>query len=125
MTSGKRHVRVYVVGVVFVVVAVVLWARLIQIQYVHREHYQSLAEDQIVVTEQIPPVRGCIFDRHGKPLALSVRLKSVYLHPQEVTSPNKVVSTAASVLGLSKRTLRSKVRSKKNFVWLDRKRVLS
>ena len=125
MTSGKRHVRVYVVGVVFVVVAVVLWARLIQIQYVHREHYQSLSDIQIVVTEPIPPARGCIFDRHGKPLALSVRLKSVYLHPQEVTSPNKVVSTAASVLGLSKRTLRSKVRSKKNFVWLDRKRVLS
>jgi stage V sporulation protein D (sporulation-specific penicillin-binding protein) len=125
MTSRKKHARVYVVGILFVIVAGALWARLIEVQYFQRQHYRSLADGQIITSEDIPPVRGSIYDRQGRPLALSVRLASVYLQPEEVTNPKRVASKVAAELGLTKREVRKCLRSKKKFLWLARKRNLS
>jgi cell division protein FtsI/penicillin-binding protein 2 len=113
------------VGGFFFVIAAALWARLVYIQYVHHDDYVAEAEIQKVVTEPIEPTRGCIFDRQGRPLALSVRLHSVYLHPGEVKNAQRVTSVVAKELGLSKRQLRNKIRTDKKFVWLKRKCVLS
>ncbi len=72
MTRRAKQVRLYAVGIVFAAIIVTLWARLVQVQYVRKYHYRDLAREQMVFMEKIPPVRGCIFDRHGRPLALSV-----------------------------------------------------
>jgi stage V sporulation protein D (sporulation-specific penicillin-binding protein) len=94
--------------------------RLLQVQYVQRDDYGSRATGQTIETEEIHPVRGCIFDRHGRPLALNVRRESVYLCPNRVTSPSRVVNTVSRVLGISRRDVRAAVRSDGSFVWLKR-----
>jgi cell division protein FtsI/penicillin-binding protein 2 len=120
-----RRIRLYVIGVVFVAITIGLWGRLVQVQYVRSDYYSSLSQKQMITTKPIQPVRGGIFDRHGRPLALSVRLNSVFVNPSEVTSPRRVEKVASKALGLSRGEIRRKLRSAGTFVWLKRKCELS
>jgi cell division protein FtsI/penicillin-binding protein 2 len=116
----KTSPRLYALGGFFVLIVLALWVRLVQVQYVDRASYRSQAVGQTFVTEKIQPVRGCIFDRHGRPLALNVRRESVYLHPDRVTTPNRLTAKVSRLLGVSKREVRAALRSDANFVWLKR-----
>ncbi|WP_456452225.1 penicillin-binding protein 2 [Hydrogenimonas sp.] len=55
----------------FVLVWVVLLARIYQLTIKSNTYYESLAKQNIVKKEWILPVRGEILDRHGKPLAIN------------------------------------------------------
>jgi cell division protein FtsI/penicillin-binding protein 2 len=92
MRQKKRNLRLYVVGGVFVVLTLVLWGRLIKVQIFSRSYYADKATIQWKVKKQVPPVRGGIFDRNGRPLALSIRSCSVSLDPQNVKESGRVVS---------------------------------
>ena len=115
----------YLVGGFFVAVVAALWVRLVQVQYFERDRYRSEAAGQTVVTEEIQPVRGCIFDRDGRPLALNVRKESVYLLPGRVKSPKRVATRASRILGISRREVLAAARSDASFVWLKRQCQLS
>ncbi|MDH3214732.1 MAG: penicillin-binding transpeptidase domain-containing protein [Candidatus Krumholzibacteria bacterium] len=125
MKSWKNNLRLYVVGGIFVLFTFVLWARLIQVQVFGQAHYGNIAENQWKVTRQIPPVRGGIFDRNGRPLALSIRSCSVSLRPQEVKEPARVISLLSKRLSISKRSIKKYLRSDKPFVWVKRQCSLS
>lgn len=125
MNSRRRHLRVYCIGVVFVLVTGGLWARLIHVQYFQRHHYRVVADGQKVVSQTIDPARGGIFDRYGRPLALSIRRCSVSLHPGDVRNPGQVAAAVSRHLGLSRASVARQIRSGKNFVWLKRQCFLS
>ena len=65
-------------------------------------------------------MRGGIFDRSGRPLALSIRSCSVALRPKDVKDVDAVVSALAKHLSVSKRSIRKRLQSKKTFVWVKR-----
>lgn len=125
MKKRTKNLRLYVVGGLFAIVTLILWARLIQVQVFGRAAYENLAEEQWKVRRQVPPIRGGIFDRNGRPLALSIRSCSVSLHPHDIKNPDQVVDALARLLDLSKRELRVKVRSDKSFLWARRQCTLS
>jgi stage V sporulation protein D (sporulation-specific penicillin-binding protein) len=116
----RVSVRLYVLGGLFVAIVAVLWVRLVQVQYFGRDRYRSQAAGQTVVTESIQPVRGCIFDRHGRPLALNVRKESVYLCPANVRNPKGVARKVSRLLGVSRREILAGIRSDASFVWIKR-----
>ena len=70
MTPRKKNIRIYLIGGLFFVIAGVLWARLALIQFVHHDDYRAEARIQKLITEEIQPVRGCIFDRQGRVVEL-------------------------------------------------------
>jgi cell division protein FtsI/penicillin-binding protein 2 len=125
MKANKRNYRLYFVGGVFVLLTFILWARLIQIQVFSTSHYSDIAENQWKVTKEVPPVRGGIFDRNGRPLALSIRSCSVSLRPQDVKDRGRVASVLSRHLSLSERSIRKHLRSRKQFVWVKRQCTLS
>lgn len=125
MKKRKSFVRLYFVGALFVVIALGLWARLVQVQVLGSAAYREEAAKQKVVRETIQPVRGCIYDRHGRPLALNIRRESVYLSPADVTDPNSVARAVSRELRIPKREVLSMIRSGDNFVWLKRQCELS
>ncbi|UCH83424.1 MAG: PASTA domain-containing protein [Candidatus Latescibacterota bacterium] len=125
MKKNKRHWRLICVGGAFVLVTLLLWGRLIQVQVFERDRYEEIAGDQGKVTREIPPVRGGIFDRSGRPLALSIRSCSVALRPQEIKDSDAVVSALSKYLSVSKRSIRKRLRSEKTFVWVKRQCSLS
>lgn len=127
MKGKKGNLRLYVVGGFFVVLTLVLWVRLIEVQVFSRSYYAGKAEDQGRVINKVPPIRGGIFDRNGKPLALSIRSFSVSLRPKEVQAKHRerVASVLAKHLTVPKSSVSKLLRSDKPFVWVERQCTLS
>ncbi|NIM19602.1 MAG: PASTA domain-containing protein [Candidatus Latescibacteria bacterium] len=121
MGARKGNIRVYAVGAIFVLATFGLWTRLFHVQVLSHAFYKEQAEDQWRTYKKIPPIRGAIFDRNGRPLALSVRSYSVSIHPKEVKNRNEVISVLSRTLSITKSSVRRKLRSGKQFVWVKRR----
>jgi stage V sporulation protein D (sporulation-specific penicillin-binding protein) len=121
MRARKKNKRVYIVGAVFVLATFGLWLKLIQVQVFKHAEYKQKADIQGHAFSDIPPIRGSIFDRNGRPLALNIRSYSVALRPQEVKDQAQVVSAVAQTFNISKSSVRKKLRTGKNFVWIKRR----
>jgi cell division protein FtsI (penicillin-binding protein 3) len=100
---------------------VVLFARLVELQFFHHDRYRARAIDQHYLKETLPADRGTIYDRRGRPLAVSRDIISVYADPQVIADPAGAGSKIAKVLGLSSSCVRKKLASSKQFVWLSRR----
>ena len=61
--------RAIVAGLlVFAAISLVVW-RMTQLQVVDHEHFTTLSQENRVKVLPLPPTRGLIYDRFGKPLA--------------------------------------------------------
>jgi len=125
MTIEKKNQRLYIIGAAFALVTLGLWVRLVQVQVFQHSYYAGLFKKQTEVTREIPPVRGCIFDRNGRPLALSVHSFSVGIQPKYVKNRDKTAAALSKYLSVSKKTVREKLRSDKSFIWVKRRCPLS
>ncbi|MEE9270069.1 MAG: penicillin-binding transpeptidase domain-containing protein [Candidatus Krumholzibacteria bacterium] len=125
MRKRKKNLRVYLVGCLFVVATVTLWVRLVQVQVFGRSAYAEAARRQGEVKRNVPPSRGGIFDRNGRPLALSIRSCSISIHPRDVKNRSEVASVLSRHLNLSSSVIRKKLRSTSSFVWVKRQCSLS
>lgn len=63
-------------------------------------------------------LRGTIYDRRMRELAVSYRLFSLYVHPAKVTEQSDIVDKLAQILGTDKDTLEKKIRQPKRVVEL-------
>lgn len=110
----------------FLVIALSLWAsvvvaRLAELQLAEGGRYRARAQRQQERRIEVSPLRGSIFDREGRPLAVSVEVASVYAIPDEVTHPADTARQLATRLGVPEATLFARLTQKKGFVWLARK----
>lgn len=96
--------------------------RLGQIQVVRHDDYVERAARQQERTVALAPVRGSIYDAHGRLLAESVVSHSLYADPQSIEEVSEVVERIGSVEGLGVRedVLRSRLGRGGEFAWLAR-----
>lgn len=87
-------------GLAFIVLICRLWV----VQIKDGEHYQTLALSQQLRSISGGAVRGDIYDRNGKPLAVSATVENVYVCPEEMRSQGEsaelIASGLAEILGL-------------------------
>lgn len=69
--------------------------------------------------KKIRKIRGTIYDRNSKELALSVDVDSVYMNPSQVKK--NTLGSIAELLKISKEVLEKKAASKRAFAWVKRK----
>jgi cell division protein FtsI (penicillin-binding protein 3) len=103
--------------------AIVVIARLAQIQLVRHDDYMLRARRQQERTVVLGPVRGSILDARGRVLAESVSAESIYADPQAVGDPVAVGRALAKIPGLridADDVIRS-LRSDGSFVWVARR----
>ncbi len=110
----------------FLVIFLSLWAsvvvaRLAELQLAEGGRYRARAQRQQERRIEVSPLRGSIFDREGRPLAVSVEASSVYAIPDEVGDSSSAARILAGYLGQSESTIRARLTQKKGFVWLGRK----
>jgi cell division protein FtsI/penicillin-binding protein 2 len=86
------------------------------IQYFLRD----LAKRQYSHQITLQPERGRILDRHGRVLATSVSVPSVYAIPQDIEDPNAIAPKVAAILGQPLATVQRQLNSSAPFVWLAR-----
>src|SRR5215472_11898783 len=100
-------------------------ANLISLQVIHHREYAAKARSIQEVVVQIPAPRGTIFDRNGRPLAMSVSLQSVHVNPLKVPDIGFASELLARVLHLDRGTLEQKMRTAyqndRGFLWVKRR----
>lgn len=125
MTSRQQKRRLCVVGGAFALAIIVLWGRLIQVQYIHHDAYLATAIKQREASREIPAIRGGIFDRDGRPLAMNIRRCSIALQPPQVKNAGDVVHALSKTIDVSPAALRHVLRSGKPFVYVKHDCVMS
>src|ERR1035437_9477687 len=80
-------------------VIILLWGaailkNLISLQVVHHREYAARARSIQEVMGEVPAPRGTIFDRDGRPLAMSLASRSVFINPMKVD-----IGVASDLLG--------------------------
>lgn len=98
-----------------------LIGRLIYLQLYKSSWLAENAVDQRVREIPVEAKRGIIYDRNGKPMALSVTSESVYAIPAEIQHPNETAAKLAAILALDKDKLTEKLTRRQAFIWIKRK----
>ena len=113
--------RLVLVGVVFLLIWLGLWARAWFLQIHEGEMLAAMAERQHVASETVTGQRGEILDRNGKILARSVEVSSVYAVPREIADMEATATILSKILGVSRNQVARQLQSGKNFAWVARK----
>lgn len=79
------------------------------------------AQRQQSRTIELQAPRGVIFDRNLHPLAMSLRVDSVFAVPARLTQPHREARALARILHLDVRDLEGRFASSRDFCWVARK----
>ncbi len=87
-----------------IVAVLVLWmggigVRLVHLQVTKHEWLKERADNQRVDIKRSKLPRGNIFDRNGRALAMSVRVKTLYADPTEIDDPKAAAKAIAKAVG--------------------------
>jgi penicillin-binding protein 2 len=93
--------RALVLGGAQAAVAVLLGGRMAWLAITQRDKYEKLAESNRVQSQIIPPRRGWIVDRHGKPIAVNKTSFRVDLIPDRLQDPDRAIDELRQILDLS------------------------
>lgn len=123
MYIQKRSLRFCGIFLFLIISLLYFSAKLLLIQFFRSDHLAALAEKQQNHYLTLEPVRGAIYDRQLRPLAINVPVYSVYANPRRMTRAQKdaAIRDLSALLDLEPRPLREKLSRDKYFVWLARK----
>ena len=123
--GGRAELRRRVmVGVVLIGVwGALILGQLVQIQVLDHETMVRRAESQHQHELTIPPFRGRIYDRNGRPLALTVAVDSVYVVPPDYPAATipAAAERLAACLEAPRALVERRLRRDSRFSWLKQK----
>jgi cell division protein FtsI (penicillin-binding protein 3) len=115
-----NRARLWLVVGLFGGIWLAILGRLYRVQIVRHAELYERASQQYIRHVTLRPERGRILDRHGRVLATSVMVPSIYAIPHEIDHPDTVASQLASVLKQSPAAVRRQLTAETHFVWLAR-----
>jgi cell division protein FtsI (penicillin-binding protein 3) len=121
MEQRNPRLRWLVVWVLAVVWIAVVIGRLSYLQLFSYSEYLAKAQRQQERIFEISPMRGPIYDRKGRELAVSLPMDSVFGDPAEITDVETVSRLLSRVLPVPADDLEEKIREAKSPVRLARK----
>jgi cell division protein FtsI/penicillin-binding protein 2 len=123
MANPSFQTRFKISAVFFLVLFAIVILRLIDLQIIRHDELTKKAEQQYVVTIELEPKRGDIYDRNMKPLATSLKVPSIYAVPKLISNNQKVVlaKILAKILNEKPQSVFKRIMKDKSFVWLKRK----
>ena len=123
MYIRKRTLRF--IGVFLFLIACLLYfsVRLASMQVFRSTHLANLAAKQHNHFIKLEPVRGTIYDRRLRPLALNMAAYSLFANPRNMTPEDKerAVRELSARADLDPVLIRERLARHKYFVWLSRK----
>ncbi|RKZ20063.1 hypothetical protein DRQ50_00590 [bacterium] len=125
MRGRRVSGRFAVLRAAVVLAALALVVRVVQIQVFMHDECKAKADGLWWQETALPAVRGDLYDRHGRPLALSVSTWRVGVATSLMDDREKVVSTLAEVLDWDAVDLRRRLTRAGGHVVLNKSVVLS
>ncbi|MBI4459065.1 MAG: PASTA domain-containing protein [Acidobacteria bacterium] len=99
----------------------IILARLFFLQILQFDSFTRDARRQQERTVEVSPVRGVIYDRNHRPLAISAEVDSVFAVPGEISDPRRTAKLLAAVLALNAGDLQGRLQDSRSFRWVKRK----
>ena len=112
--------RVAVIGLTVVAAWIGMGFRLVQIQVVQASDLAEQGLSQRLVSRDLAPQRGKIFDRNGELLAMTVQAQSIFAVPSQVDEPLWVAQQIGGLLGADTDVLYERLTSDREFVYIRR-----
>lgn len=102
-----------------------IFLKLVSLQVLHHREYSRLARARQEMVIEVPAPRGTVFDRTGRPLAMSVPAESVYINPLKVPNLEFAADLLARALHIDRPELYGAMQlayeSHRGFLWIKRK----
>lgn len=116
-------VRLHALAMAIAIAALLLAARLAQLQLVEGEELAARAARQQTYVETIPARPGDIVDRHGRLLAVTILAPSLYVVPNRIRDPEAIAAQLADALDLDAGRLTGALRRERarSFLWVRRR----
>lgn len=121
MEQDKVHVRMLILAGVAFLWMTAIFGRLTYLQLFLHNEYVTQANRQQQHTIDILPMRGAIYDRNMRPLAMSVPVQSAFAVPTEVKDQEMATRLLSGALQMPQSAIREKLERGGTFVWLKRK----
>ncbi|MFA6321731.1 MAG: penicillin-binding transpeptidase domain-containing protein, partial [Candidatus Omnitrophota bacterium] len=121
MHSGTFRTRQIAVFLFFFISLSILALRLFYLQVIRHSFYYRLASEQHTVSVEIPPIRGTMFDRSMRVLAVNLNSNSVFVNARAVKGKKALAKTLSRVLKLKESYIMQRLSRDKAFVWIKRK----
>jgi len=96
--------RAFVIGGLQASLLAVLGGRLAYLQVSQGQKYQTLAEKNRISIKMLPPSRGEIFDRFGRPLAMNTQNFRVLVTPEQTDDIKASLTALGRLISLSDKT---------------------
>lgn len=112
--------RMALIGLVVVAAWIGMGYRLFEIQVVRAEELAEQGLSQRLVTREMAPQRGKIYDRTGNLLAMTVESQSLFAVPDQVEEPLWVAQQVGGYLGVDSDILYQRLTSDRDFVYIKR-----
>lgn len=115
--------RLWLVAATVVAASLGLASRVVYLHVVDRDFLQDQGDQRTIRMERVNAHRGIITDRHGKPLAISSPVVSLWANPSEIDNPEAVGRELAAGLGLSRDMVTDRLASNRDraFVYIRRR----
>jgi cell division protein FtsI/penicillin-binding protein 2 len=113
-------IRIALIGLAILAAWGAMGYRLVQVQVVQAAELADQGLSQRLVTRDLPPQRGKIYDRNGELLALTVEATTLYAVPGQVEEPLWVAQQIGGLLDVDPDVLYDRLTSDKDFVYMKR-----
>lgn len=123
MHTRKQSFRFSCVFLFLFICLAIFSVKLVLIQVFRASFLAALAQKQQNYIIELEPVRGTIYDRRLRPLALNVAVHSLFAKPRAMSPADKeeAILNLSDILDLKPEYLRERLSRRKYFVWLARK----
>ncbi|HSS60021.1 MAG TPA: penicillin-binding protein 2 [Candidatus Limnocylindrales bacterium] len=120
---GSARLRVLSMFVVAMVLAGMVWSRLMYWQVAEHGRLSLAAQQQFRDFEKLPAIRGAVFDRNLTQLVVNTTVYSAFVSPDQITQGRRdtVASALASVLGVDKGSVMTTLSSNVKFAYIARR----
>ena len=114
--------RVKLLQLLFIAAGLIICLRIIDLQVINRTFLQSEGNKRTIRHESLPAYRGVIVDRHGKILAVSTPVVTIWANPQDLIKDLGRLDELSDALGVDKNQMTSRVKQNvsREFMYLKR-----
>ena len=120
LVKQSTDVRLLSIALIFAGCWVFVGYQLYQVQVVDAAVYREAADRQLIRVEETAAVRGTIFDRQNRELAITSQSRSIYADPRQIEDPSGTASVLSELLDVDIHALRDKLYSESTFQFIAR-----
>lgn len=97
--------RTIVAGIIVIIMLGVVVSRMMQLQIIDHDHFQTLSQDNRVKVVPLPPTRGLIYDSNGVLLAQNRPAYNLEITPEGVDDLDQTLAELSKVISISQEDL--------------------